>query len=242
VSQMKLAPTIASERTGAQVFRAAHAAAEVGERLAQVQLKVSGMRPGSFVPEGHLIIARRFNAGKARKRTLVPKGRLRIPLALNRPFGTGLLFWFGHPALKRRAILGSPFGAKRRRELTDSFNRTRPAQAAIGLDLLARQTQGIGTFSGTARKKRPRSRSVWGTAGCKTVQRFRPAIRSVLASRQRPVSQKITKETRMQDFRFSSMPFVPCVAFGDNSSGPLFLFVRLNFGQRGHAPEKKVAP
>jgi len=69
-------------------------------------------------------------------------------------------------------------------------------------------------------------------------------MRSVLASRQRPVSQKktkITKETRIQDFRFSSTLFVPRVGFGDNSSGPLFLFLRLNFGERGHAPEKKVA-
>ena len=33
-------------------------------------------------------IARRFNAGEARKRALVPKGRLRRVLVLNRPFGT----------------------------------------------------------------------------------------------------------------------------------------------------------
>jgi len=82
------------------------------------------MRPGSFVPEGHPRVARRFNAGEARKGTLVPKGRPRILFAFGRPFGTDLLFGFAHPALKRRAILGSPFGAKRRRELTDSFNPT----------------------------------------------------------------------------------------------------------------------
>jgi hypothetical protein len=88
------------------------------------------MRPGGFVPEGHLIIARRFNAGEARKGTLVPKGRLRTPVAFSRPFGTDLLFGFAHPALKRRAILGGPSGAKRRREPTDSSNRSvwRPAR------------------------------------------------------------------------------------------------------------------
>jgi len=81
------------------------------------------MRPGSFVPEGHLIIARRFNAGEARKGTLVPKGRLRILDVFSHPFGTDLLFGFAHPALKRRAIFGGPFGAKERRELTDSSDR-----------------------------------------------------------------------------------------------------------------------
>jgi hypothetical protein len=50
------------------------------------------MRRGSFVPEGHLAIARRFNAGEAGIETLVPKGRLRILVALSRPFGTGLSF------------------------------------------------------------------------------------------------------------------------------------------------------
>ncbi len=84
----------------------------------------SGVRLGSFVPEGHLRIARRFNAGEATKRTLVSKGRLRTLLAFNRPFGTDLLLGAAHPALKRRAIVGSPFGAKRRRGLTDSSNRS----------------------------------------------------------------------------------------------------------------------
>ena len=83
----------------------------------------SGMRLGGFVPEGHLIIARRFNAGEARKGTLVPKGRLRILDVFSHPFGTDLLFGFAHPALKRRAIFGGPFGAKERRELTDSSDR-----------------------------------------------------------------------------------------------------------------------
>jgi hypothetical protein len=50
------------------------------------------MRPGSFVPEGHLIIARRFNAGEVRAETLVPKGRLRIRIAFSRPFGTDPTF------------------------------------------------------------------------------------------------------------------------------------------------------
>ncbi|MGA2661381.1 MAG: hypothetical protein ABSH34_28190, partial [Verrucomicrobiota bacterium] len=74
--------------------------------------------------------ARRFNAGQARNGTLVPKGRLRILLALSRPFGTDLLFRLADPALKRRANLGSPFGAKRCGELTESFNRTPAALPA----------------------------------------------------------------------------------------------------------------
>jgi hypothetical protein len=46
------------------------------------RLKVSGMHTGGSVPEGHPAIARRFNAGEARKETLVPKGRLRALLGL----------------------------------------------------------------------------------------------------------------------------------------------------------------
>ena len=89
--------------------------------------KVSGMHTGSFVPEGQPRIARRFNAGEARKEILVPEGRLRTLLALSRPFGTDSRFRCAHPALKRRAILGGPFGAKRRIELTDTFSRTQRA-------------------------------------------------------------------------------------------------------------------
>jgi hypothetical protein len=57
-----------------------------------VRLKASGLGRGSFVPEGQLAIARRFNAGEARTETLVPKGRLRTLVALSRPFGTDLSF------------------------------------------------------------------------------------------------------------------------------------------------------
>jgi hypothetical protein len=44
--------------------------------------------PVGGVPEGHSTIARRFNAGEARKTALVPKGRLSKVLVFNRPFGT----------------------------------------------------------------------------------------------------------------------------------------------------------
>ena len=104
------------------------------------------MGSGGFVPEGHLTIARRFNAGEARKGILVPKGRLRILLALSRPFGTGLLFRFAHPALKRRAIFGSPSGAKSRRELTDSSNRT--------LRIIRQSWWRLGGWQGVAARKR----------------------------------------------------------------------------------------
>jgi len=50
------------------------------------------MGRGNFVPEGHPAIARRFNVGEARTETLVPKGRLRMLVGLNRPFGTDLSF------------------------------------------------------------------------------------------------------------------------------------------------------
>jgi hypothetical protein len=68
----------------------------------------------SKVPEGRLKIARRFNAGYRRIITRVPKGRLVIKRCRNcfsRPFGT----WFNSfvfPALKRRAIVISPFGRR----------------------------------------------------------------------------------------------------------------------------------
>jgi len=102
----------------------------------RVRLKASGVGPGGFVPEGHPGIARRFNAGEARKGTLVPKGRLRILVALSRPFGTELLFRFAYPALKRRAIPGSPSGAEGRHRLTDSFNRARDGRALARHPLL----------------------------------------------------------------------------------------------------------
>jgi len=68
--------------------------------------------PLSPVPEGHLTIARRFNAGGDGERDLVPKGRLKRVLVFNRPFGTDWLYGRAHPALKRRAILGCPFGTE----------------------------------------------------------------------------------------------------------------------------------
>ncbi len=91
----------------------------------------------SFVPEGHPTIARRFNAGEAARETLVPKGRLKTLLAFSRPFGTYPLAR-PHPALKRRAIVRSPFGAKRRRGLTDSFYRTRDRVYGPGVRSLMR--------------------------------------------------------------------------------------------------------
>ncbi len=48
--------------------------------------------------------------------------------------------------------------------------------------------QRTGTVSGTPAKKRPRSRSVFGTAGWTTFQPFIAAIFSVLASRHRHTS------------------------------------------------------
>jgi hypothetical protein len=76
------------------------------------------------VSEGYSTIARRLNAGEARKRALVPKGRLRRVLVFSRPFGTDWLYCTGHPALKRRAILGCPFGTE-----------AKPAPVTCGLHL-----------------------------------------------------------------------------------------------------------
>ena len=63
----------------------------------------------AFVPEGHLAIARRFNAGFARTEGQVPKGRPIGPLVFSRPFGTEFLCGLS-PALKCRAILDVPPG------------------------------------------------------------------------------------------------------------------------------------
>jgi hypothetical protein len=66
------------------------------------------------VPEGLVRIAQRFNAGVANERCQVPKGRLNDGgrgLLFIRPSGTYCL-GTAFPALKRRAIVGSPFGTK----------------------------------------------------------------------------------------------------------------------------------
>lgn len=71
-------------------------------------LPVGNARP--LVPKGHVSIALRFNAGKADEHRRVPKGRLNGDAQLvlsNRPIGTPALCP-ACPALKRRAIVGSP--------------------------------------------------------------------------------------------------------------------------------------
>jgi hypothetical protein len=65
----------------------------------------------SDVPEGHLKIARRFNAGMAPIASQVPKGRLKPINHFSRPFGT-LDLPATYPALKRRAILECPSGTR----------------------------------------------------------------------------------------------------------------------------------
>ena len=64
------------------------------------------------VPKGRMRIAQRFNAGMGDEGRRVPKGRLtnstRV-LPFIRPFGTYALET-AFPALKRRAIVGSPSG------------------------------------------------------------------------------------------------------------------------------------
>src|SRR5260370_42419712 len=64
-----------------------------------------------LVPEGHSIIARRFNAGARIDVAQVPKGRLNRP-SLRYPSLPTV-----YPALKRRAIVGHPFGMENWREL-----------------------------------------------------------------------------------------------------------------------------
>src|SRR5207249_10409567 len=67
--------------------------------------------------EGHLRIARRFNAGKHPARHTSPEGTAEgwgVGLDLSRPFGTRDLL-APNPALKRWAILACPFGTARQR-------------------------------------------------------------------------------------------------------------------------------
>jgi len=64
-----------------------------------------------YVPEGHLKIARRFNAGMEAEASRVPKGRPKHVSHFSRPFGTLDLF-AAYPALKRRAILECPSGTR----------------------------------------------------------------------------------------------------------------------------------
>jgi hypothetical protein len=71
-------------------------------------------KPWQAVPEGLVRIAQRFNAGVADERRRVPKGRLNDGgrgLPFSRPYGTYSL-GTAFPALKRRAIVGSPSGTK----------------------------------------------------------------------------------------------------------------------------------
>ena len=67
-------------------------------------------RYAGFVREGHLKIARRFNAGMASRASQVPKALNSIN-HFNRPFGTSDSV-AGYPALKRRAILECPYGTR----------------------------------------------------------------------------------------------------------------------------------
>jgi len=80
---------------------------------AGVRLKASGMRRGSFVPEGHLAIVVP-TPGRPEQRPR-PEGTTENARCPQPSLRDGPLFRFTDPALKRRAILGSPSGAKRRR-------------------------------------------------------------------------------------------------------------------------------
>ena len=69
------------------------------------------LKSAAFVPEGHLKVARRFNAGMAPSASRVPKGRLKWLIGFSRPFGT-LDPHATYPALKRRASLECPSGTR----------------------------------------------------------------------------------------------------------------------------------
>jgi len=69
------------------------------------------LRSAAFVPEGHLKIARRFNAGMEAEASRVPKGRLKHGSHFSRPFRT-LDIRVAYPALERRAILECPYGTR----------------------------------------------------------------------------------------------------------------------------------
>ena len=64
-----------------------------------------------FVPEGHMTIVRRFNAGTKRERQSSPEGTV-DPARLSHPFGT-YTSATSNPALKRRVILNHPSGMMR---------------------------------------------------------------------------------------------------------------------------------
>ena len=90
-----------------------------------MRLKAWGMRRGSFVPEGHPAFQRR--GGQSRDPR--PEGTTENTRCPQPSLRDGPLFRFADPALKRQAIVGSPSGAKRRRELTDGFSRTSSGRA-----------------------------------------------------------------------------------------------------------------
>ena len=94
----------------------------------------SPKRQQDAVPEGHLIIARRFNAGKNQGMAQVPKGRLnglRVACEdgchqrISRPFGTKTSA-NSNPALKRRALIGCPSGTSATASDDATLNRYTP--------------------------------------------------------------------------------------------------------------------
>jgi hypothetical protein len=86
-------------------------------RIERLGCSLALMPFGNFrwaVPKGLVTIAQRFNAGRADEYSRVPKGRpnsrTRL-LPFSRPCGTYIL-GTTFPALKRRVIVGSPYGTR----------------------------------------------------------------------------------------------------------------------------------
>ena len=90
--------------------------------------KSVGHASRKFCPGGTSDNSPAFQRRVGQGRDPRPEGTTEDPHCFQPSLRDGPHFRFADPALKRRAILGSPFGAKRRRKLTDSFNRTRPQE------------------------------------------------------------------------------------------------------------------
>ena len=93
-------------------------------------IKRVGHGPRGFCPGGTSGNSPAFQRRGGQNRDRRPEGTVENTRCPQPSLWDGPLFRFPDPALKRRAILASPSGAKRRRELSDGFNRTPAAASA----------------------------------------------------------------------------------------------------------------
>ena len=99
--------------------------ARPGQQRQQGAIRSVGHGPRGFCPGGTSGNSPAFQRRGGQNRDPRPEGTTEDTRCPQPSLRDAPLFRFADPALKRRAIPGSPSGAKRRGELTDGFNRSK---------------------------------------------------------------------------------------------------------------------